>query len=256
MSFSPASRTSCSTSLPFSIALRTVSTSRSRTCMHASLPSRRNVNIHAGWPSPDWHALHVGLPHVFLTSESAPFASGPIELMAALISRLVEAFSNVVFFMRIVYHTKYKIVKGEIAPRNSFFGKMSGGRNGMDKTATESNLKAERHRNLKIWQEAMTLANEVYTITRAFPRDEVWGLTSQLRRAGVSVPSNIAEGSKRSDPDFRKFLTYSLGSLAELDTQFLIAEMQGYAKYTDELKAKVVGLMAGIRAFSATLSKA
>ena len=96
----------------------------------------------------------------------------------------------------------------------------------MDKTAAESNLKAERHRNLKIW------------------------------RAGVSVPSNIAEGSKRSDPDFRKFLTYSLGSLAELDTQFLIAEMQGYAKYTDELKAKVVGLMAGIRAFSATLSKA
>ena len=62
----------------------------------------------------------------------------------------------------------------------------------MDKTAAESNLKAERHRNLKIWQEAMTLANEVYTITRAFPRDEVWGLTSQLRRAGVSVPSNIA----------------------------------------------------------------
>ena len=100
----------------------------------------------------------------------------------------------------------------------------------MDKTAAESNLKAERHRNPKIWQEAMTLANEACTITRAFPRDEVWGLTSQLRRAGVSVPSNIAEGSKRSDPDFRKFLTYSLGSLAELDTQFLIAEMQGYAK--------------------------
>ena len=78
----------------------------------------------------------------------------------------------------------------------------------------------------------------------------------ELQSAGVSVPSNIAEGSKRPDPDFGKFLTYSLGSLAELDTQFLIAEMQGYAKYTDELKAKVVGLMAGIRAFSATLSKA
>ena len=133
---------------------------------------------------------------------------------------------------------------------------MSGGRNGVDKTAAESNLKAERHRNLKIWQEAMTLANEVCTITRAFPRDEVWGLTSQLRRVGVSVPSDIAEGSKRSDPDFREFLTYSLGSLAELDTQFRIAEMQGYAKHTDELKAKIVGLMAGIRAFSATLLKA
>ena len=126
----------------------------------------------------------------------------------------------------------------------------------MDKTTAEASLKAERHRNLKIWREAMTLANEVYSATRTFPRDEVWGLTSQLRRAGVSVPSNIAEGSKRSDPDFRKFLTYSLGSLAELDTQFLIAEMQGYVEYSGELKAKVVGLMAGIRAFSATLSKA
>ena len=52
----------------------------------------------------------------------------------------------------------------------------------------------------------------------------------ELQSAGVSVPSNIAEGSKRPDPDFGKFLTYSLGSLAELDTQFLIAEMQGYAK--------------------------
>ena len=81
-------------------------------------------------------------------------------------------------------------------------------------------------------------------------------VSASFQSAGVSVPSNIAEGSKRSDPDFRKFLTYSLGSLAELDTQFLIAEMQGYAKYTDELKAKVVGLMAGIRAFSATFSKA
>lgn len=176
MSFSPASRTSLSTSRPFSIALRTVSTSRNRTCMHASLPSRLNVKIHAGWPSPDWHALHVGLPHVFLTSESAPFASGPIELIAALISRLVEAFSNVVFFMRIVYHTKYKIVKGESRLGGRFFGRMSAGRDNMDRTAAESNLKAERHRNLKIWQEAMALANEVYTITRTFPRDEVWGL--------------------------------------------------------------------------------
>jgi len=69
----------------------------------------------------------------------------------------------------------------------------------MDITTAESDLKSERHRNLKIWQEAMSLANEVYTITRTFPRDEVWGLTSQLRRAAVSVPSNVAEGSKRLD---------------------------------------------------------
>ena len=125
----------------------------------------------------------------------------------------------------------------------------------MDSTTAESELKSERHRTLKIWQEAMALANEVYTLTHTFPRDEVWGLTSQLRRAAVSVPSNIAEGSKRSDPDFRKFLTYSLGSLAELDTQFLIAEMQGYSSYSNDLKARIVGLMAGIRAFSATLAR-
>ena len=55
-------------------------------------------------------------------------------------------------------------------------------------------------------------------------------VSASFQSAGVSVPSNIAEGSKRPDPDFGKFLTYSLGSLAELDTQFLIAEMQGYAK--------------------------
>ena len=70
--------------------------------------------------------------------------------------------------------------------------------------------------------------------------------------------SQVGSNAPRPEcPDaVAKRLTYSLGSLAELDTQFLIAEMQGYAKYTDELKAKVVGLMAGIRAFSATLSKA
>jgi len=125
----------------------------------------------------------------------------------------------------------------------------------MDTLKAESEMKAERHRNLKIWQEAMSLANDVYTITRKFPRDEVWGLTSQLRRAAVSVPSNIAEGSKRSDPDFRKFLTYSLGSLAEIDSQLLIAEMQGYFTYSIEMKKKLIGITAGIRAFAATLSR-
>lgn len=95
MSFSPAS------SKHLGIWAREQLGQRSLKCPNAlkprciALPSRRNVNIHAGWPSPDWHALHVGLPHVFLTSESAPFASGPIELIAALISRLVEALEAV-----------------------------------------------------------------------------------------------------------------------------------------------------------------
>ena len=104
----------------------------------------------------------------------------------------------------------------------------------MDRTAAESNLKAERHRNLKIWQEAMALANEVYTITRTFPRDEVWGLASQLRRAGVSVPSNIAEGNGRaSNADYGHFLSIARGSLYETMTQLQVAVDLGYIPALD-----------------------
>ena len=119
----------------------------------------------------------------------------------------------------------------------------------------DQELAKERHRNLTIWKEAMALVNDVYTTTKTFPKDEVWGLTSQIRRAGVSIASNIAEGSKRSDDDFRRFLSYSLGSLAELDTQLIIAEMQGYAPYAHEMKSRIIGLMAAIRKFAAALRK-
>ena len=123
----------------------------------------------------------------------------------------------------------------------------------MEPEKAESELDKERHRGLEIWHDAVALANHIYTITKTFPRDEVWGLTSQLRRAGVSVASNIAEGSKRPNQDFQRFLTYALGSLAELDTQFIIAEKQGYAAYTNELRAEIMGLIAGIRKFYSTL---
>ena len=119
----------------------------------------------------------------------------------------------------------------------------------------DQELAKERHRNLTIWKEAMALVNDVYTTTKTFPKDEVWGLTSQIRRAGVSIASNIAEGSKRPDDDFRRFLSYSLGSLAELDTQLIIAEMQGYAPYAHEMKSRIIGLMAAIRRFAAALRK-
>ena len=119
----------------------------------------------------------------------------------------------------------------------------------------DQELAKERHRNLTIWKEAMALVNDVYTTTKTFPKDEVWGLTSQIRRAGVSIVSNIAEGSKRPDDDFRRFLSYSLGSLAELDTQLMIAEMQGYAPYAHEMKSRIRGLMAAIRKFAAALRK-
>ena len=123
----------------------------------------------------------------------------------------------------------------------------------MENTTAEAELAKERHRNLDIWRNAVSLSARIYELTRVFPREEMFGLTNQLRRAAVSVASNIAEGSKRPDPDFRRFLDYSLGSLAEIDTQLTIAEMQGFCTYTTELKSELIGLTAGIRRFKASL---
>jgi four helix bundle protein len=88
-------------------------------------------------------------------------------------------------------------------------------------------------RDLRIWQEAMDLTVEIYRVTSDFPKHETYGLTSQMRRAAVSVPSNIAEGKgHRSDPEFVRFLLHARGSLLELQTQLLIAQRLEYL--TDE----------------------
>jgi four helix bundle protein len=80
------------------------------------------------------------------------------------------------------------------------------------------------HKDLVVWQKSIALACKVYAGTRLLPRDERFGLTSQLRRAAVSIPSNIAEGSARhSRAEFIQYLHRSRGSLAELETQFVIA---------------------------------
>jgi len=80
------------------------------------------------------------------------------------------------------------------------------------------------HRDLDAWKLAVDLADLIYTVTRDFPSDERFGLTSQLRRASVSVPSNIAEGAAReSSKDYRRFLFIARGSLAELETLVIIA---------------------------------
>lgn len=81
---------------------------------------------------------------------------------------------------------------------------------------------------LSVWQKAMALADEIYKQTRTFPADERFGLTNQLRRAAVSVASNIAEGSARSDPDFSRFIGIASGSLYELITQATLAKNQGW----------------------------
>ena len=84
-------------------------------------------------------------------------------------------------------------------------------------------------RDLRVWQDAMKLACGVYTARSAFPKHEVYGLTQQMRRAAVSVPSNIAEGKgHRSNREFSRFLFHARGSLLELHTQILIAQELRY----------------------------
>lgn len=80
------------------------------------------------------------------------------------------------------------------------------------------------HKNLDVWKNSRTFVTEVYKLTNAFPKEEIYGLTNQIRRSAVSVPSNIAEGSARQgNKEFIQFLYIALGSLAELETQLLIA---------------------------------
>lgn len=86
-------------------------------------------------------------------------------------------------------------------------------------------------RDLQIWQKSMQLAVAVYRLTKDFPREEIYGLTSQIRRSAVSVPSNIAEGQGRSNlGEFKQFLGIARGSNCELQTQLEIAHALGLGK--------------------------
>ncbi|MFZ5523886.1 MAG: four helix bundle protein [Pseudomonadota bacterium] len=88
------------------------------------------------------------------------------------------------------------------------------------------------YRDLKVWQAAMRLAEDVYRLTEQFPKRETFGLASQLQRSAVSLPSNIAEGHGRnSHKEFNHFLGIALGSLAELETQLILAQ---HLKYLTE----------------------
>lgn len=80
-------------------------------------------------------------------------------------------------------------------------------------------------KDLKVWQKSVDLVEETYRITRQLPKQEAYGLASQIQRASVSIPSNIAEGSKRSSRmDFRQFCTIASGSAAELETQLMLVK--------------------------------
>ncbi len=85
------------------------------------------------------------------------------------------------------------------------------------------------YEDLMVWQKSVDLAEQVYIVTKEFPKDELYGLISQIRRCAVSIPSNIAEGCARSSSkEFLRFLSISLGSTAELKTQFILAKRIAY----------------------------
>ena len=90
------------------------------------------------------------------------------------------------------------------------------------------------YRDLVVWQQAMNVAVETYRLTRAFPKDEMFGLTSQMRRAAVSIASNIAEGEgRKSRNEFSHFLGLALGSKSELETQIVLSERVNLLKTSE-----------------------
>ena len=94
------------------------------------------------------------------------------------------------------------------------------------------------YRDLKVWQKAIELVLLVYGLTKSFPKEETYGLISQMRRCAVSMPSNIAEGKGRSSrKDMNVFLCHARGSVHELETQLLIAEKLGYVKQVEAASA-------------------
>jgi len=112
-------------------------------------------------------------------------------------------------------------------------------------------MKISSHKDLIVWQVSMDLVTYIYIVTKDFPQEEKFGLTSQMRRCAISIPSNIAEGAGRhSSPEYRKFLYYSLGSCAELETQFMIATRIGFLvenpdvfKKLNYIKSMLAGLI-------------
>ena len=120
--------------------------------------------------------------------------------------------------------------------------------------------KPKHYKELLVWQKGMSLAKIVYQLTARFPPEERYGLTSQMRRAAVSVPSNIAEGqARKTTNEFLQFLSVAAGSLAELDTQLALSvelsflrqtEAEPALKEIDELQKMLVALKRKLSSYS------
>lgn len=110
------------------------------------------------------------------------------------------------------------------------------------------------HKNLKVWKLSMNLCREIYKACQELPSDEKYGLTSQMKRAAISIPSNIAEGAARSSKkEFAQFLSIAQGSLAELDTQLELCcnyleliENEKYSGIFDDLE-KISKMITGLK---------
>ncbi len=112
------------------------------------------------------------------------------------------------------------------------------------------------HRTLRVWQGAMDLVSEIYAVTADFPKNEQFGLTAQLRRAAVSVASNIAEGCARGGTkELLYFLNVASGSLSEIDTQVEIAHRLGYLADVETLRKRIDGVFAMLVALIAALKR-
>lgn len=108
------------------------------------------------------------------------------------------------------------------------------------------------HKTLEAWKQSMDLVTEIYKVTKEFPSQEIYGITNQIRRAAVSVPSNIAEGAARqTEKEFTNFLHVAQASLSELDTQIEIASRLGYIdlkcrKSLDDKMAPIDKMITGL----------
>jgi four helix bundle protein len=110
------------------------------------------------------------------------------------------------------------------------------------------------HKDLEVWKESISLVKEIYKISSNFPKDEIYGLTLQIRRSAISIASNIAEGAARNTKkEFLQFLYIALGSVSELETQLIIAKELNYLENNsifdnlERIKYQLLGLIKYIR---------
>ncbi len=103
---------------------------------------------------------------------------------------------------------------------------------------SNTNTKIKSFKDLRIWQEGIKLVKDIYLLSKKLPKDEIYGLSSQMRRCAVSIPSNIAEGFRRyHNKEYKQFLYITLGSCAELETQVIISHELEYIK--EEIKEEI-----------------